>query len=293
MDLWNNTPNTTNPTRAQVAEFGDDFLLSSNPGTPTAPNPYFYGYNYYHVQTDFEYIGFHTDLDNGWRFDDKLYTTRYWNKQNYQNGPTVNLGSAKPSGVDKLNGYRHIGDTTTISKESKYGIFRIGFWYDWAYTDRYQIPYQYLDERQHALGNFHEHFWTAGAASVRRVRMARDAETRDHRRNQGRLLQHALETVPGQRQDCRLFARRKSGEGSCDRRAHLSRRPPFALNTVNYNNVLPTLTARYRVWRNWSVYGQFAEGSVIPPSNVFDVPNAAVATPPKPTLTRPTRRVPL
>src|SRR3984957_20317678 len=63
VDLW------TNPTRAQVAEFGDDFLLSSDPGTPTAPNPYFYGYNFYHVQTDFEYIGFHTHPHKRLRVD--------------------------------------------------------------------------------------------------------------------------------------------------------------------------------------------------------------------------------
>ena len=49
------------------------------------------------------------DLGDGWKFDTKAYTTRYWNKQFYQNGATVNLTTAKPSGVDKLNGYRHAG----------------------------------------------------------------------------------------------------------------------------------------------------------------------------------------
>jgi len=53
VDIWTNTPNTTNPTRAQVAEFGDNFLLDGTPllanGTP---DPYYYGHNTYHVQTD-------------------------------------------------------------------------------------------------------------------------------------------------------------------------------------------------------------------------------------------------
>jgi len=53
VDIWNNTPNTTNPTRTQVAQFGDNYLLDSTPllanGTP---DPYYYGYNTYHVQTD-------------------------------------------------------------------------------------------------------------------------------------------------------------------------------------------------------------------------------------------------
>jgi iron complex outermembrane receptor protein len=31
VDIWNNTPNTTNPTRAQVAQYGDNYLLDSTP----------------------------------------------------------------------------------------------------------------------------------------------------------------------------------------------------------------------------------------------------------------------
>src|SRR3984885_12975185 len=160
VDLWTNTPNTTNPTRAQVAQFGDNYLLSNDPGTPAAPNAYYFGYNFYHVQTDFEYLDLNSDLGDGWRFDNKLYTTRYWNKQNYQNGPTVSLSTAKPSGVDKLNGYRHVGDQAILSKETKFGVFRTGFWYDWAYTDRYQIPSNILTWTDTPLPNFHEHFWT-------------------------------------------------------------------------------------------------------------------------------------
>ena len=79
------------------------------------PDPYYYGYDFYHVQTDFEYAAYNADLGDGWKFDTKLYTTRYWNKQFYQNGATVNLTSGKPSGVDKLNGYRHAGDTAILS----------------------------------------------------------------------------------------------------------------------------------------------------------------------------------
>jgi iron complex outermembrane receptor protein len=40
------------------------------------------------------------------------------------------------------------------------------------------------------------------------------------------------------------------------------------------------------VWRNWSAYAQAAEGSIIPPSAVFDVPGGNVTTPQKPTLAK-------
>ncbi|HWF07507.1 MAG TPA: TonB-dependent receptor [Bryobacteraceae bacterium] len=131
VDIWNNTPNTTNPTRVQVAQFGDNYLLDNTPFLANGtPDPYYYKYNTYHVQTDFEYAAFDSDLGGGWKFNNKTYTTRYWNKQFYQNGPKVVLTPDAPSGVDKLNGYRHTGDTLILSKEMKWGVFRTGMWYD-------------------------------------------------------------------------------------------------------------------------------------------------------------------
>jgi iron complex outermembrane receptor protein len=60
----------------------------------------------------------------------------------------------------------------------------------------------------------------------------------------------------------------------------------FTTHGIDYNTWLPNLSARYYIKNNWSVYAQFAEGSIIPPSNVFDVPNAQVLTPPKPTVAK-------
>ncbi len=60
----------------------------------------------------------------------------------------------------------------------------------------------------------------------------------------------------------------------------------FTTHQIDYNNWLPNVAARYQIKNNWSAYAQWAEGSVIPPSAVFDVPNAVVLTPPKPTLAK-------
>ncbi|HEV3329355.1 MAG TPA: hypothetical protein VG096_00130, partial [Bryobacteraceae bacterium] len=96
----------------QRAAFGDNYLLDGTPYFSNGqPDPAYYGYNFYHVQTDFEYLDFNTDLGNGWKFDTKAYTTRYWNKQNLQKYTcataacstyTANITFSKPSGVDKL-----------------------------------------------------------------------------------------------------------------------------------------------------------------------------------------------
>jgi iron complex outermembrane receptor protein len=282
LDDWNNTPNTTNPTRAQVAQFGDNFLLNNDP-----TSAYYYGYNFYHVQTDFEYIDFNHDFGGGWRFDDKAYTTRYWNKQNYQNGTTLNFSVATPSGVDKLNGYRHAGDTAVLSEESKWGIFRTGVWYDWSYTDRYQVPSNVITWADTPLGNFHEHFITEAFHPFAEYEW----------RPTSKLTITA--GIKDAHYNMALNQYQDNGKivgclgGTLVKANTTTNTPPaciggaaFVSHAVAYNNWLPTLTARYRVQRNWSVYAEFAEGSIIPPSAVFDVPGGNVLVPPTPTIAK-------
>ena len=291
VDIWNNTPNTTNPTRAQVAQFGDNFLLTNTPLLPNGtPDPYYWGYNTYHVQTDFEYAAFTSDLGDGWKVDTKAYTTRYWNKQFYQNGSTVNLTSAKPSGVDKLNGYRHAGDTLVLSKESKWGVFRTGMWYDWAYTDRYQVPSNIITQVDTPLGNFHEHFVTQSFMpfaefewrATQRLVVTAGIKAADYKMNLNQYQDNGktVGCLGGVQSTYPATAGIWAGAPSCIGGA------AFTTHSANYNSWLPTLTARYRVWKQWSVYGQFAEGSVIPVSSVFDVPGGNVLKPPKPTTAK-------
>ena len=291
VDIWNNTPNTTNPTRAQVAQFGDNYLLDKTPLLPDGtPDPYYYGYNTYHVQTDFEYFAYKSDFGDGWQFDNKAYTTRYWNKQFYQNGATVNLTPGKPSGVDKLNGYRHAGDTLILSKESKWGVFRSGIWYDWAYTDRYQVPSNIITQQDTPLPNFHEHFITQTYQpfaefawnATRRLVVTAGIKAADYSMNLNQYQDNGktVGCLGGTPFTYPAAYPTVVGAPGCAGGAQ------FASHGINYNNWLPTLTASYRVWRQWSVYGQFAEGSVIPPSSVFDVPGGNVLAPPKPTLAK-------
>jgi len=286
VDIWTNTPNTTNPTRAQVAQYGDNFLLTDTPLLPNGtPDPYYYGYNTYHVQTDFEYASYHTDMSDGWKFDTRAYTTRYWNKQFYQNGSTVSLSPAKPSGVDKLNGYRHAGDTAILSKESKWGIFRTGLWYDWAYTDRYQIPSNIITQQNTPLGNFHEHFITQSFQPF--------AEFEWHPRPKlvvtAGIKDANYDMALNQFQDNGKTVGCLGGVPSTD---PVTKAPiciggaQFVHHDINYNSWLPNIAARYYIKSSWSAYAQFAEGSIIPPSNVFDVPNGEVLVPPKPTIAK-------
>ena len=159
VDLASNTPNVKGPTRAQVAQFGDNYLLNNNPA-----DPLYYKFNFYQIPTDFEYLGLNSDLGGGWRFEDKVYSNRYYNHQQYNNGTSITATSA----TDKLNSYRKYGDNASVSQESRWS----------AYFARVSgtngpIPTAFRRQPIPAPGsicfrpNFHEKFITQSTAAVR------------------------------------------------------------------------------------------------------------------------------
>jgi len=271
VDLWTDTPNLKGPSRAQIALFGDNYLLS---GDPSQPN--YYGYNFYHVQTDFSYLGVNSNLGHGWKLDNKIYTYRYWNKQNYNNpslganGLFSTTGSiTATSAVDKLNGYRKVGDITTLSWEMNRGILRTGLWFEWAYTDRYQIPSDprtWVDAR---LSNFHENFITK---SLQPFVEYEYRVTHDLSVTAGiKVAQYGMNLTQ--------FADNGKTVGSLGG-------APSVFHSADYRAWMPSVDARYRIRTNWTAYAQFATGSNIPPSSVFDSKGAQVAVLPRPTAVK-------
>ena len=57
-------------------------------------------------------------------------------------------------------------------------------------------------------------------------------------------------------------------------------------HSAEYRSYMPSVDLRYKVKTNWTLYGQFATGSNIPPSNVFDSTGAQVAVLPKPSAVK-------
>ena len=285
VDLWANTPNLKGPSRAQIAQFGDNYLLS---GDPSQPN--YYGYNFYHVQTDFEYIGIHSELGHGWKFDNKLYTYRYWNKQNYNNPSIQADGFFAPaatsittnSAVDKLNGYRKVGDIATVSYEMSRGILRAGLWFEWAYTDRYQTPSDPRTWVDAALPNFHEHFITTSAQPfveyeyrvTRKLSIAAGIKVAQYGMdlNQDQDNGKTVGCLGGVLSTTKVTPTTVCIGGA-----------PRTYHSAAYRSWMPSADLRYKIKTNWSAYAQFGTGTNIPPSSVFDSANALVAVLPKPT----------
>ncbi len=275
--LDNNTPNTTTPTRTQVATLGYNFLLNNDP-----TSAYYYGYNGYHLPTKFSYVSIQAGLGHGWKIDARPYTYGYKNHQWYTNAPPfkTTTGGIDPScatpvsGIlpcasDQLNDYNKYGEVATISQVSRFGTFRAGMWYEWAATVRYLYPTNPLTRTFGVLPSYHEHFTTSSYQP---------------------FAEYSYQAIPKLTLTggFKFAAYTQNLTQYADNGKTIGTPPNGAAavyNNATYNSPLPDAAMNYRIKQNWSTYFQFAQGSVIPPSSVFDVKTGAVETLPKPART--------
>ncbi len=277
-----NTPNN-DATRAQLAQYGDNFLMQSNQfNADGSYNGLYYPYYTYHVPTDFEIVTFTKDFAHGWRLETKPYTYSYSNHQHYNNnqvaGSVASPAVTTTSAIDKMNQYNRIGEITSVSAASKYGVFRTGAWYEYTPTNRYQIksdPRTWVDSNLISNLKFHENFNIQSVqpfAEYQLVAIPRwtiTAGIKDAYYNMW-LKQWADGKTIGP-----LNCPSGSTSQSC---------PSYVTHDAGYNNWLPSFEANFRIRDNWSAYGQYGRGSIIPFSAVFDVTGAQVAVTPPPTI---------
>jgi iron complex outermembrane receptor protein len=286
-----NTPDK-NPTRGQISALGYNYLLSSdsNAGelgssgkcTDTSVTACQYPLNYkfytYNIPTDVEYVDWSKEWAHGWQTDFKPYTLSYYNAQFFNNSLTaVNNLSA----VDKLNSYRKYGDNFVASQVSKFGIFRAGLWYEWATTNRFQIKSDPTTHIDALLPNFHERFYTNSYQpyaeyefhATQRLTLTAGFKYAYFNQNLTQDQDASKVGCLGGTQSTTKFTPTTVCTGGV----------PSVNHSAGYSSYLPSFDANYHVTNNWSIYGQFAEGTKVPPSAVFDVTGASVSVLPKPT----------
>jgi iron complex outermembrane receptor protein len=274
---------------APFAGAGLNFLLTDNSDAVNYLNNQ---YNYYHVPTDFEYVGVHSDLGHNIILDVKPYTYNYDNSEKYSNATPITYATtingsktyngiaiapcnvavtkkgvtAIPCGVDKYNSYRKYGETSTLSQVSKFGILRAGFWYEWAATSRHQFPSDPLNHwADQALSNFNEQYWTNSYQPY--------AEYEFH-------ATKSLNVTAGTKFAYYDIATKQYADNGKTIGGLGTNNPnTFITNGGSYSAWLPSVDANYRLRSNWSIYGQIATGSVVPPSKVFDYTQGPTGTP--------------
>ena len=168
-----------------------------------------------------------------------------------------------------MNQYNRVGEIGTLSYASRFGVFRTGGWWEFTPTNRYQIksnPETWVDASGIKNIKFHENFNITTAqpfAEFQLVAIPRvtiTAGIKDAYYHMW-LKQFADGKVVG-----------SLGGNS------------YVTHSANYNSWLPSFEANFRILNNWSVYGQYGRGSIIPFSSVFDVTGAQVAVTPPPTI---------
>ena len=259
VDLHSNTPDQKGSTRTQLKTLGNNFLMVDN-----AASPLNYKFNFYHVPTHFEYAGIKTSFGHGWSIDNKTYTMRYYNDQHFNGTTAITATSA----TEKLNSYWKWGNILPVSQVSKHGIFRTGLWSEYASSDRHQTPADPRTWVVAALPNFHEKFGTTTLQPYGEYELQATSK---------------LRITPGiklayYKQDFTQFADNGKIVGNLNG-------APFVRHAVTYTSWLPSLDAHYLVQPYWSMYGQYGKGQNIPPTSIFDVKGAQVATLPEPVLT--------
>lgn len=269
LNLKTNTPNIKGVSRANVQAQNYTVLLS-----PNATDANYVGFNRYNIYTNFNYLGLESNLGNGWKLDEKVYTYRYWNKQNYNSATAITTTSA----VDKLNSYVTKGNVLRLSQESEMGTLRAGLWIDYADSYRYQYPSDPRTGIDAATPNFSETYQTT---TVQPYIEYEFKITKD------------LKITPGVKYASykQSFNHLQDNGGAVGTLGGVYNKTtfvttggaPFVANDVRYTDVMPSFDVHYVMRPNWSVYGQYSVGDQIPSTNVFDVPNAKVTTTPLPT----------
>jgi iron complex outermembrane receptor protein len=302
------------PTRRQLLHSGDNYLYDNtetNAGyAPTSKyyyDPQFWRFSVYHVASFFDIVDFNHDFGANWKLTTKTYGYGYSNHQHYQNKTDQDLitdsvntapkneqvggtdqpgwvAGTTPTGVDKLNQYARGGEIADLSYATKWGVFRTGSWYELTNTLRYQIytdPLTWVDSPYVQDIKFHEHFYTTAVqpyaefqwVSIPNLIVTAGVKDAFFRMN---LTQYA---------DGHTIGNLSNIQAACGVALALSANcSATTQHAQNYNSILPSVEANYRLAPNASVYLQYGRGSIAPFSAVFDTAGAEVAVTPPPTI---------
>jgi len=267
--MTNHTGSVSGITRTQYNAGNYNYL---NDGVDTSKSNYV-GYNYYDLNTDFTYAGLTMALGNGWQMDNKVYRYDYTNHQKYDGSTaTTPVPAATTSnGSDKLNSYKTYGNVLRLTKDSDAGILRTGLWLDKADSARYTAPANpYNNFAVTGLPDYSETYTTTTVQPYVEYEYKATKE---------------LSITPGVKwasysQNFTHLQDNKTGKGAVFTNSTVG---TTINHSIDYSDVLPSLDVRYKASPNLTIYGQYAVGDQIPSTNVWDIANAAITVPPKPT----------
>lgn len=292
---WHNSDNPGG-TSAQIAQYGEDFNLTDDPNTPA-----YYGYNLFNKHTAFAYIKEEANLPWGIALDNTTYNIFYSNNtdtaSNLSSDPSLitltnpngyaglgtwvttsnSAGQAKshPSdipGYNKLNHYMTWGNITRFTRDFSAGTLHAGIWLEKATTNRHTYDYDLTlnkaqDHREAAITGqtlayslTYDRFSYLELSSWWQKQIFADFAWK---------VTDKLTITPGIKN---VYMKRTVN-------AWVIKSPRIAQNGSNTNTkTLSNLSVNYKLAKNWSVYGQYAEGMYMPDIAALYVKNPSANT---------------
>lgn len=296
-------PDNDGATLRQVEAFGKNYYMNNDPNSPQ-----YYKNNRVRKHTDFSYARLNGDLGNGFTLEDTLYTYFYSNSTfsaadattfgaygvagsdlggEYGTHPGSPSGS-NPSGMlgyDKLNHYTVRGDILRLNKAWDFGTLKVGGLVESSNTRRHRYDYQIdttnpynssiFDFKEKACKNAGPGVTaataTACAVDDRHIQLEEISSW-----TQSQLFADfywtptdKLTITPG----LKVVDFERSDQGKV-KAANVKNELFMATPMKNsYSKTLQFLTVNYKLMPNWSLYGQYATGFLIPPLSslyVFD-----------------------
>ncbi len=251
-------------TAANMQKFGTNFGLNNDPTSQD-----FSGYNIDNITSDFEYVGLNT-RQGDWTIDDKLYTYAY-----YHDGTNgVDPGLAQPNGTtygaNNVPGqmmtmnYRSVGNTLRMSKPVGAGQLDFGLWVDHQANNRSQIEVDFsLNGAINPAGG--------GVNGIDRLMTDTLTTIQPYVQYEWKPM-NDLTVTPG--------LKYVSFNRTLDATVNQGATGAPLSTSQTWTKALPTLTARYMVQPDLSVYAQYAQGMLAPNINAFYPTHGTVATDP-------------
>lgn len=254
-------------TAQQYQTFGYRYGLNDDPTSQA-----YYRFNRDEITTNLEYIGLTSDLGDGWKVDNKLYSYDYYHLGHNgmdPNGETPNgtyFGANNVPGQVLHNDYISYGDIFRISKDFGVALLKSGFWFDFQHNDRTLVDVDFTKSVGGVLDPSEP--GAAGAGVVESGTPVPGVE-RDQI-NTLTTFQPYLEAditpiqgltiTPGVKFD--YF--RRTIDAAVNQGTYL----PLDYSKT-WTKVLPSLAAHYTVSPSVTVYAQVAQGFLAPNLNTF------------------------
>lgn len=255
-DIWFNKPDRGSLTQSQIDTLGRNFGLNDDPASTD-----YHGYNYQTKQTDLEYLGVASQINEQWQLDNKVYTYAYANSSHEKPYAGTNASPTAMGGYIKVNNYRAWGDTFAVTRTDGHGALRLGGWYETTHNDRSSMAIDY------SLGGRIDVKPGKADLTAYKYLMSDQLRTTQVFAEYAWQPLDRLTVTPGVKH---LYVRR-----GIDTPRNQTTKLPLDY-AESWNKTLGYLSANYRPTDDWSVYSQVAQGFLAPNLNQFYVPDPSI-----------------